>query len=143
MELLGQFLDFNAVDISLFVESLLEHLVFFGPFTMITPLSFELLVSLLQFLHVFFAQLFVLFLALFLLSSHLTLHELMFFEEQLMIGSQFIHLVTLLDDLHIQPLYFLRMIQLQLIDHLHAYDVRIIDPQVRIDASQLLILNAE
>lgn len=81
MELLGQFLDFDAIDIGLLVESLLQHLVSFGPPGMLTPLSFELLVGLLEFLHVSLSQLLVLLLALFLLAAHFALHEFMLFEE--------------------------------------------------------------
>lgn len=143
MQLLGQFLDFDAVGIRLFVESLLEHLVFFGPFGMLAPLSFHLLVGLFEFLHVLLSRLFVLLLALFLLFVHFALQEFIFFEEQLMIGPQFVHLIGLLDYLHIQCLYLLRVVQLQLIDHLHAYDVCVVHSQVRIDASQLLVLYGE
>lgn len=60
-----------------------------------------------------------------------------------MIGLQFIQFIALLDNLQIQSLQFLRVIQLQLIYHFHTYDVCIIDPEVGIDASKLLVFNGE
>lgn len=74
MKLLSQFVDLGAMEIGLFVESLLKHLVLFGPFVMLIPLSFKLLVGLFEFLHVSFSQFILLFLTLLLLSTHFALH---------------------------------------------------------------------
>ena len=135
--------DLGLVELGLPVAASLQQFVLLGPLAALAPLLLQQLVSLLELADVLAAELLDALLVLLLLLPRLPLQVLVLAAEQRVAGLQLARLRLPPAHLRPQPLHFLPVRQLQLVDHLEADDVCVVDHEEGADPAQLLVLEGD